>query len=306
MAQLRVVVIALAFANLLALAVWKGWLGGGSYPGEPERLSNQLNPERMRLVAEAPLAVPTPAPAEAPPAEPPAVPERPAPPGCVAFSGLTTPQRDELGARIASAGPGFKLTESRTGAVTSWWVHVPPQGSKEAAERQVAAANAQVGAAQAAFFPALTLSASAGVRGSELGNLFQASNNLWALGSAVAVSLFDGGARDAAKASARAGHDQTVATYKQTVLVALQEVEDNLAAAGQLGQSVQAQRQALAAAQQALDVLQNQYKAGTVGYLNVLAAQNTVLSAERSLLDARNRQLTAVNQLLKNIAGRWG
>ena len=138
MAQLRVVVIALAFANLLALAVWKGWLGGGSYPGEPERLSNQLNPERMRLVAEAPLAVPTPAPAEAPPAEPPAVPERPAPPGCVAFSGLTTPQRDELGARIASAGPGFKLTESRTGAVTSWWVHVPPQGSKEAAERKAA------------------------------------------------------------------------------------------------------------------------------------------------------------------------
>lgn len=175
-----------------------------------------------------------------------------------------------------------------------------------AAERQVTAANAQVGAAQAAFFPALTLSASAGVRGSELGNLFQASNNLWALGNAVAVSLFDGGARDAAKASARASHDQTVATYKQTVLVALQEVEDNLAAAGQLGQSVQAQRQALAAAQQALDVLQNQYKAGTVGYLNVLAAQNTVLSAERSLLDARNRQLTAVNQLLKNIAGRWG
>lgn len=138
MAQLRVVVIALAFANLLALAVWKGWLGGGSYPGEPERLSNQLNPERMRLVAEAPLAVPTPAPAEAPPAEPPAVPERPAPPGCVAFSGLTTPQRDALGARIASAGPGFKLTESRTGAVTSWWVHVPPQGSKEAAERKAA------------------------------------------------------------------------------------------------------------------------------------------------------------------------
>ena len=74
MAQLRVVVIALAFANLLALAVWKGWLGGGSYPGEPERLSNQLNPERMRLVAEAPLAVPTPAPAPVAAAPAPAAP----------------------------------------------------------------------------------------------------------------------------------------------------------------------------------------------------------------------------------------
>ena len=149
MAQLRVIVIALMFANLLALAIWKGWLGGGAYPGEPERLSNQLNPERMRLVAVRPVpapvaaaSVPPVAPAvpelPSPPVAPAPVVENPAPPGCVAFSGLTTPQRDELGARIASAGPGFKLTESRTGAVTSWWVHVPPQGSKEAAERKAA------------------------------------------------------------------------------------------------------------------------------------------------------------------------
>ena len=150
MAQLRVVVIALAFANLLALAVWKGWLGGGSYPGEPERLSNQLNPERMRLVAEAgpvapvpPAAAVAPAPvqADAPPppaSEPAAVVERPAPPGCVAFSGLTGQQRDELGARVADAGAGFKLTETRSGTVSSWWVHVPSQGSKEAADRKAA------------------------------------------------------------------------------------------------------------------------------------------------------------------------
>lgn len=175
-----------------------------------------------------------------------------------------------------------------------------------AAERQVAAANAQVGAAEAAFFPALTLSASAGVRGSELAGLFQSPHQLWSLGTAVAVSLFDGGARTAAKASAQASYQQTVATYRQTVLAALQEVEDNLAAATQLGRSVALQAQALVAAQQALVVLQNQYKAGTVAYLNVLTAQNTVLSAERNLLDARNRQLAAVNQLLKNVAGRWG
>lgn len=175
-----------------------------------------------------------------------------------------------------------------------------------AAQRQVAAANAQVGAAEAAFFPALTLSASAGVRGSELAGLFQSPHSLWSLGTAVAVSLFDGGARTAAKASAVASQQQAVASYRQTVLTALQEVEDNLAAATQLGRSAELQAQALAAAQQALAVLHNQYKAGTVGYLNVLAAQNTVLAAERSLLDARNRQLAAINQLLKNVAGRWG
>jgi NodT family efflux transporter outer membrane factor (OMF) lipoprotein len=174
-----------------------------------------------------------------------------------------------------------------------------------AAQRQVAAANAQVGAAEAAFFPVFTLSASAGGRGSALAGLFQAPQQLWSLGTAVAVSLFDGGARTAARASAQASHQQAVATYRQTVLTALQEVEDNLASATQLGRSAELQTQALAAAQQALAVLQNQYKAGTVAYLNVLTAQNTVLSAERSLLDARNRQLAAVNQLLKNVAGRW-
>ena len=174
-----------------------------------------------------------------------------------------------------------------------------------AAQAQVAAANAQIGAAEAAFFPALTLSASAGVRGSELANVFQAPNQLWSLGTALAVSLFDGGARTAAKASAVATQQQVVATYRQTVLTAFQEVEDNLAAAGYLAQAVQAQTQALVAAQQALAVIQNQYKAGTVAYLNVLTAQNTVLTSERSLLDARNRQLAAANQLLKNIAGRW-
>lgn len=140
MAQLRVIVIALVFANLLALTVWKGWIGGGAYPGEPERLSNQLSPERMRLVAEvrpaapAPVAVApaapvlvTPAASDTPPqgetspqpAAPAPVPETSAPPGCVAFGGVSAAQLDEIKARSAGAGPGFKLTESRSGAVSS-------------------------------------------------------------------------------------------------------------------------------------------------------------------------------------------
>ncbi|CAN7348866.1 efflux transporter outer membrane subunit [Acidovorax sp. LjRoot66] len=174
-----------------------------------------------------------------------------------------------------------------------------------AAERRVAAANAQIGVARAAFFPALTLSGSAGYRGSELSNLLSAPNLFWSLGPALAVSLFDGGARTAAVESARASNDQAAASYRQTVLTALQEVEDNLTAATALAQEQQLQTEALAAAQRALDVVNNQYRAGTVGFLNVITAQASVLSSQRSLIDVKNRRLAAVNTLLKNVAGNW-
>lgn len=174
-----------------------------------------------------------------------------------------------------------------------------------AAERRVAAANAQIGVARAAFFPALTLSGSAGYRGSELSNLLSAPNLFWSLGPALAVSLFDGGARTAAVESARASNDLAAASYRQTVLTALQEVEDNLTAATALAQEQQLQTEALAAAQRALDVVNNQYRAGTVGFLNVITAQASVLSSQRSLIDVKNRRLVAVNTLLKNVAGNW-
>jgi len=174
-----------------------------------------------------------------------------------------------------------------------------------AAERRVAAANAQIGVARAAFFPALTLSGSAGYRGSELSKLLSAPNLFWSLGPALAVSLFDGGARTAAVESARASNDLAAASYRQTVLTALQEVEDNLTAATALAQEQQLQTEALAAAQRALDVVNNQYRAGTVGFLNVITAQASVLSSQRSLIDVKNRRLVAVNTLLKNVAGNW-
>ncbi|WP_395453391.1 efflux transporter outer membrane subunit [Acidovorax delafieldii] len=174
-----------------------------------------------------------------------------------------------------------------------------------AAERRVAAANAQIGVARAAYFPTLTLSAAGGFRGSPLADLFSAPNLFWSLGPALAASIFDGGARSAAVETARANHAQVTAAYRQTVLTALQEVEDNLTAAAALAQEEQLQREATAAAQRALDVVENQYRAGTVGYLNVLAAQTTVLSSQRSLIDVKSRRLTAVNALLKNVAGRW-
>lgn len=174
-----------------------------------------------------------------------------------------------------------------------------------AAERRVAAANAQIGVARAAFFPAITLSATAGFRGAQLADLLSAPHRFWSLGPALAAALFDGGARSAGVESARATHDQAVASYRQTVLTALQEVEDNLAAATALEREQQLQVEAVAAAQRALDVVTNQYRAGTVGYLNVLSAQATVLAAQRGLIDVRSRRLGAVNALLKNVAGGW-
>ena len=159
--------------------------------------------------------------------------------------------------------------------------------------------------ARAAYFPSLTLSASTGYRASELSNLLSAPNLFWSLGPALALSLFDGGARSAAVESARAQLDLTSATYRQTVITALQEVEDNLVVADSLSRELTVQTEAAAAARKSLTVANNQYKAGIVAYLNVLSAQTTVLSAERSLIDLRNRRLVAVNTLLKNVAGSW-
>ena len=174
-----------------------------------------------------------------------------------------------------------------------------------AAERRVAVANAQIGVAQSAFFPAVTLSANAGFRGSDLVNLLSAPNLFWSLGPALATTLFDGGARKSAEESARASLDVATATYRQTVLTALQEVEDNMGLATSLEEEALLQADAMAAAQRSLEIANNQYQAGTVSYLNVVTAQATALGSERTLLDVRNRRLAATAQLLKNLAGRW-
>ena len=174
-----------------------------------------------------------------------------------------------------------------------------------AAERRVAAAYAQIGVADAAYFPSLTLAASAGYRGTGLGDLVSAPNLLWSIGPTLAQGIFDGGVRKAASATARATADQATSTYRQTVLTALQEVEDNLSLAEQLRLSAQLQREALALANSTLDITNAQYREGTVSYLNVVSAQAAALSSELSLLSLRNRELESVNQLLKNIAGRW-
>jgi NodT family efflux transporter outer membrane factor (OMF) lipoprotein len=174
-----------------------------------------------------------------------------------------------------------------------------------AARERVKAAYAQIGVADAALFPTLSLSASAGYNQSSLANLLSTPNLLWSLGAGLSQSLFDGGTRKLASAQARATADQVTSAYRQLVLTALQEVEDNLVLAYRLQDEVHSQTEALQSAQRNLEIVSEQYRAGTVSYLNVSAAQSAALNAEATLVTVRNRQLAAVNTLLKNIAGRW-
>ncbi len=169
----------------------------------------------------------------------------------------------------------------------------------------MAAANAQVCLAQTAFFPSVTLSANANYRASGLSDLISAPHLFWSLGPSLALTAFDGGARRAAVDGAQAALEQAAAAYRQTVLTAMQEVEDNLVLAAALRRQAQLLEESLVEAWRALELTLNQYRAGTVSYLNVVAAQTTALSVERTRLDARNRQLSATNQLLKNLAGDW-
>ena len=173
------------------------------------------------------------------------------------------------------------------------------------AERRVAAANAQIGVARAAFYPSLTLSADGGFRSTRLGDWLTLPSRVWSLGPSLAALLFDGGARVAANEQAMAAYDATAAAYRQTVLTAFQEVEDNLAALRVLAEEEQVQREALAAARISLDIVTLQYKAGTVSYLNVIQVQTTALQSEQSVLALHGRRLTATVALVKALGGAW-
>ena len=174
-----------------------------------------------------------------------------------------------------------------------------------AASERVKAAYAQIGVTDAALFPTLSLSASAGYVQNSIAKLLSAPNLLWNAGVGLTQSILDGGVRKQASAQARAIAEQVTSSYRQLVLTALQEVEDNLVLANRLQDEVNSQTDALQSVQRNLDIVTAQYRAGTVSYINVSAAQSSALNAEVTLLTLRNRQLAAVNTLLKNIAGRW-
>lgn len=174
-----------------------------------------------------------------------------------------------------------------------------------AAQQRVVAANAQIGVAKAAFFPTVNFSANAGYRNQELGSLISTSSRAWSLGPSMALSVFDGGQRRAAQADAEAALEQATLAYRQVVLTAFQEVEDNLVAAAQLQDQAQALNEAWQAAQRNLSLTQEQYKAGTVSYLNVVQAQTSALTAERTLLDVQSRRVLALTVLMKSVAGAY-
>ncbi len=174
-----------------------------------------------------------------------------------------------------------------------------------AAERRVAAANAQIGVAQAAFFPSLTLSAAVGFGSSSFANWLNWPSRFWSLGPALAQTIFDGGLRKSLSDQAIASYDATVATYRQTVLTAFQDVEDNLAALRILEQEAKVQEEAVNAARQSVELTLNQYKAGIVSFLNVVTVQNTLLGNERTALSLLGRRLTAAAQLVRALGGGW-
>lgn len=173
-----------------------------------------------------------------------------------------------------------------------------------AAERRAAAASAQIGVAKTAWFPVLSLGASTTYRNNALAGLLSVPNRIWSFGPTLAQAIFDGGARNTAIVQAEAGYDQAVASYRQTVLSAFQEVEDNLAAARLLAQEAQSQGSSVAAARRARQIAENQYQAGTISALNVVSAQTTALAAEKTELDIWTRNATALAQLYKNVGGR--
>ncbi len=174
-----------------------------------------------------------------------------------------------------------------------------------AAQKRVAAAYKNIGIADAAYFPNIRLSAQGQYGGNlSLSNLFNAPSLLWALGATLTQQLIDNGQKKLASTQARIEADQLNNLYRQTVLNAFQEVEDNLMTLQQLNQQIQLQTQTLQSAQTNRVIVDKQYQAGIVAYLNVLNAQNTAFTQERTMLDLRHRQLISVAVLLKNIGGR--
>lgn len=174
-----------------------------------------------------------------------------------------------------------------------------------AAERRVAEANQQIGIARAAYFPTVTLSGTAGFAGSQGSNWFGWPSGFWAVGPALAETLFDAGRRRATSESARANYDAAVATYRQTSLTAFQEVEDNVAALRILEREAQQQEEAVLSSKDSLQLFTYRYKGGVDTYLQVIAAQTIELANERNAIDILRRRLDATVLLIKALGGGW-
>jgi NodT family efflux transporter outer membrane factor (OMF) lipoprotein len=174
-----------------------------------------------------------------------------------------------------------------------------------ASERNMAAANAQIGIATAAYYPALTLSAQAGFESSALKNLLEWPSRFWSVGPSVSETLFDAGLRRATVNQFVAVYNADVAGYRQTVLTAFQQVEDYMATVRILSREIQQQQEAEQSAQRYLELANARYETGVDQYLNVLVAQTTLLSDQQQLASLRTQSMTASVQLIEALGGGW-
>jgi NodT family efflux transporter outer membrane factor (OMF) lipoprotein len=174
-----------------------------------------------------------------------------------------------------------------------------------AAERRVAEANARIGIAKAAYYPNITLSASGGFESSSASSLLNWSSRVWSVGSGLAQSVFDAGLRRATVQQFRAAYENTVAQYRQTVLTAFQQVEDDLAALRVLARQIEQQETAVKSSEVYLSLSLLRYKQGIDSYLNVITAQTTLLANRQTLVTIRSQQMTANIQLIQAIGGGW-
>ena len=196
-----------------------------------------------------------------------------------------------MGVPIAPAGVPSALLERRPDIAS--------------AERLMASANAEIGVAESAYYPAVTLSASFGFANSVIDNLLQMSSRAWSIGAQASETVFDGGLRGAQVDAAKAVYDQRVAAYRQTVLTGFQQVEDNLSTLRILEEQAAVQNGAVQASQEAEQLTLNQYQAGTVAYTSVVTAQATALSNRQSALTILQNRLLASVTLIEALGGGW-
>ena len=171
--------------------------------------------------------------------------------------------------------------------------------------QRLASANASIGVAKAAFFPAIQLNGLAGFESVSAGTLFNGSSRLWAVGPSLTLPLFEGGKLRAGLRLANVTYEEMVANYRQSVLAAFSEVEDNLAAQSLLAGQYQAESDALVSARKQLEIVNNQYRDGLITYLEVATAESTALNVEFAATQLRGQQLVAAVTLVKALGGGW-
>jgi len=203
---------------------------------------------------------------------------------------------------LAPAPWSLKLPEIPASAPSTLLERRPDVAS---AERAVDSANAQIGVQISAYFPTLTLTGQGGYASSQLGQLFNASNSFWSVGASAAETLFDAGARAAKVRQARDAYDQAVANYRQTVLTAVGQVEDNLAAQRVLAAEQVMQKAAADSASASETIARNEYAAGTVDFTSVVIAETTAITARNSELGIEAERLTTAVDLIEALGGGW-